>query len=56
VKRNYDPACETLAEHFLGPRVRDALKRALAQHIQNAIEDWEDAHREEIVLGGGGPA
>lgn len=34
----YDPICEEIAEHFL-PSRSDQLK-ALAQHIQSAVEDW----------------
>jgi hypothetical protein len=37
---SYDGACETLAEHFLSTVAeRDAVKE-LAQHIQDAVEDW----------------
>jgi hypothetical protein len=60
----FDPACEDLAELFLDdPPQRslllhrgltinqiDALRPRLAQHIQDAVEDWFaqlDAEREE---------
>ena len=45
----WDPACEDLAEHFLddhqllakhGPAQLDVMRRQLAQHIQDAVEDW----------------
>lgn len=49
--KGWDPACEDLAEHFLDDprwlRARsvtlaqvDQMRRELAQHIQNAVEDW----------------
>jgi|HubBroStandDraft_5_1064220.scaffolds.fasta_scaffold356681_1 hypothetical protein len=52
--KDYDPACEDLAEMFLDdPPQRalleargydvnqlDGLRRQLAQHIQEAVEDW----------------
>jgi hypothetical protein len=43
MKRSYDPACEDLARHFIqdGADIytEDNVK-ALAQHIQEAIESW----------------
>lgn len=37
---SYDSACEILAEYFLGqPRSPDEVK-ALAQHVQDAVEAW----------------
>ena len=47
----YDPACETLAEHFLGEELAgtvtmDAIERharrlrSLSLAIQQAVEDW----------------
>jgi len=52
--KGYDPACEDLAEIFLEDppqqallkargydvNARDALRRKLARHIQEAVEDW----------------
>lgn len=38
----YDPACEDLALHFLEEDGLEHLKRDLAQHIQDAVEDWFD--------------
>lgn len=40
IKYSYDSACEILAEYFLGqPRDPEHVK-ALAQHVQQAVEDW----------------
>lgn len=41
-KAGYDPACETLAEHFLrDDPIDDPLARgSLAAAIQGAVEDW----------------
>lgn len=36
--KSYDEACEVLAVHFVGVGPEDV--RALAQHIQDAVEDW----------------
>lgn len=37
---SYDVACESLAEYFLGqPRKREDVQ-VLAQHIQNAVEEF----------------
>jgi molybdopterin-guanine dinucleotide biosynthesis protein A len=64
---SFDPKCYTLAAHFLPdafPPGRDAadataqaalvqpLHAALAQHIQDAVEDWLaiEAHRLEAAL------
>lgn len=66
----YDPDVEDLAEGFIDDppskhsRVLkvfslgelDALRHRLAQHIQDAIEDWFDALEDEIELRGGKPA
>ena len=38
---SYDEACEVLARHFLQDDIyTDEAARLLAQHIQEAIEDW----------------
>ena len=36
----FDPACLTLAEHFLPSAASDGLKWELAQAIQNAVEEF----------------
>lgn len=36
----FDPACLTLAEHFLPSTANDGLKRELAQLIQDAVESF----------------
>ena len=60
--KDYDPACEDLAEMFLDdPPQRalleargydvnqlDGLRRRLAQHIQEAVEDWFSLLEDEI--------
>ena len=47
-KPQYDPACETLAIHFLSglPRSEPGDDRlaSLSQAIQNAVEDWFFEH------------
>lgn len=37
---SYDPACESLAEYFLGTVRKHEDVQDLAQHIQSAVEDW----------------
>jgi hypothetical protein len=37
--RGYDGACEELAVHFLGVGP-EADVQSLAQHIQDAVEEW----------------
>lgn len=37
-KFSFDPACYTLAEHFLGKEAAEDRKRDLAQDIQNTVE------------------
>jgi len=44
---SYDPACEELANHFLGA-ASDRLKRELAQEIQRAVEDWMEAEADRL--------
>lgn len=42
-KYSYDPACETLAEHFLADKPSHPLDKCeLAQVIQDAVESWFD--------------
>ena len=47
-KISYDPACETLADHFLVdyPTVHPEARKDLAQTIQEAVEDWCAEHLE----------
>jgi len=35
---SFDPACYTLAEHFLGKSADEDRKRDLAQDLQNTVE------------------
>ena len=49
----YDPECEKLAEYWLTDVVdlgvtdgKHKLIQSLAQHIQNAIEDWVHTTKE----------
>ena len=44
--KGYDPACEDLARKFL-PKASDANIGKLAQHVQDAVEDWMSAYEEE---------
>lgn len=37
---SFDPACYTLAEHFLGSTAPVETKRDLAQDIQNVVESF----------------
>jgi hypothetical protein len=47
---SYDPACETLAEHFLGDRPElKPLRQRLAQHIQEEVEGWLTHERDQIA-------
>ena len=36
----YDAKCYELAEHFLPSGISEDLKMALAQHIQDAVNEW----------------
>ncbi len=36
----HDPACYDLATHFLGAACSEHLRSDLAQHIQDAVEDF----------------
>lgn len=47
----YDPACGVLADHFLPAGIRQAVRDALAQRIQEEVEDWlqYSEHAEEIA-------
>jgi hypothetical protein len=46
-KYAYDAACEALAEYFLTDTSRKDLAPDLAQHIQEAVEDWVSLNFEE---------
>lgn len=47
----FDPKCYELAESFLGEDVpaTERLKNELAQHIQDAAEDWLAAERDRLA-------
>ncbi len=36
----YDPECAKLATHFLAADAIDRTRKSLAQHIQDAVEEW----------------
>lgn len=36
----YDPECELLARHFLGPETSQELVVDMARFIQSSVEDW----------------
>lgn len=38
--KTYDSACEILAEYFLGTERNSDEVRDLAQHVQDAVEEW----------------
>lgn len=42
----FDPACLTLAEHFLPSTASDGIKWELAQAIQNAVESFYEDEAE----------
>ncbi len=44
----HDPACYDLARHFLGGLASERLASELAQHIQDAVEDWIASEAERI--------
>lgn len=44
----FDPACFNLACHFLPTSANDRLKLALAQAIQNAVEDWIECEKSAL--------
>lgn len=41
---SFDPASYDLAEHFLPTRAAKRVKDDLAQHIQDAVEDFLSAY------------
>lgn len=48
----FDPKCYELAEHFLPDDERlSRLKNGLAQHIQDAVEDWLRTERDRLASG-----
>ncbi len=36
----YDSECAKLATHFLAADAIDRTRKSLAQHIQDAVEEW----------------
>lgn len=48
---SFDPACMTLAEHFLPPQASDRLKKELAQRVQTAVEDFMESERDRLAKG-----
>jgi hypothetical protein len=48
MKNSHDPKCRELAEHFLPTTTTDRLKAELAQHIQDAVEDWLRGEAERL--------
>lgn len=49
LKKAFDPKCLELAEYFLADSATLAQRNALAQHIQEAVEDWfpDEEERED---------
>lgn len=45
----FDTKCLELAEHFLPDQASPRLKTALAQHIQDEVEDWLETEANEIA-------
>lgn len=43
----HDPQCYDLAEYFLPAAATKKQKSELAQHIQDAVEDWLSAATEQ---------
>ena len=50
---SFDPKCLELAEHFLPDDFDQPMKDALAQHIQEAVEDWLDIMHDESPISAG---
>jgi len=50
-KAGYDPACGTLADHFLkdDPVDHPDAQTSLAAAIQGAVENWYDHERQELI-------
>lgn len=46
---SYDPECLRLARHFLPESASDRLKTALAQHIQDEVENWLSAEAKRLA-------
>lgn len=49
----YDPKCRETAEHFLPSTASERLKAELAQHIQDAVEDWLVSERDRLAASTG---
>lgn len=50
--KTFDPACRTLAEHFLtaeGATPAPSLIDRLAQELQDAVEDWFAAEGDDLL-------
>ena len=47
IKRSYDDKCYDLAVYFLSEENSLKPLRELAQHIQDAVEDWLYGHEKE---------
>ncbi len=43
----YDSECAKLATHFLAADAIDRTRKSLAQHIQDAVEEWFHAQTPE---------
>ena len=46
VARGFDPKCYDLAVHF--GLSTERLRKELAQHIQDSIEDWLNSERDRL--------
>lgn len=46
---SYDPECLKLATHFLSERATERIRLALAQHIQDSIEEWLRGERDRLT-------
>lgn len=46
---SYDPACYDLAAHFISDHPElERLRDKLAQHIQDAIEEWIEGEQDRL--------
>lgn len=45
----YDPKCQDLADYFLPSGATERLKNGLAQHIQDAVEDWLKSEHDRLA-------
>jgi hypothetical protein len=52
----FDRKCFELAEYFVPAPASPRLRHELAQHIQDAVEDWLNAERDRLAAAlGQGP-